>query len=94
MENKNETIESLKKKIHFWEEQLKKTRNYSDACIFADKIKEARKQINDLKYPRKNEPEVQDQIDAPMLVDKDEKPEIPQQRGQVIGATNIFKMSI
>lgn len=94
MENKTETIESLEKKIHFWEEQLKKTRNYSDGCIFADKIKEARKQINDLKYPRKNELEVQDQIDAPMLVDKDEKPEIPQQRGQVIGTTNIFKMSI
>lgn len=94
MEKKTETIESLEQKIHFWEEQLKKTRNYADACIFADKIKEARSQINELKYPRKNDPEVQDQIDAPMLIDKDEKPEIPQQRGQVIGTTNIFKMSI
>lgn len=90
MEN---NIESIKKRIEYLNGRLKKCNSSIEAAVISDKLLAAKKQLNQLGY-HNNTKEVNDQIDAPMLVDKIDHVEHILQRGQVVGSSSVCSIEI
>lgn len=86
-------IEDLEKKINFWRDRLKRTKNASNAAILSDKISSARKEIAKLSN-QDPEKKIIQQIDAPAMIDKDPSTPITLERGQIMDAGEVYNISL
>lgn len=84
-----ETIESLEKKIGFWEEKLNNSRDSVETAVLDSKISAARKEITKLKA-KNNKSEIKDQIEVPSIADRSSDCNITLTRGQIMNSGNVY----
>ena len=89
----NQTVEMLQKKIKFWTQTLNNSRNDVERAVLSGKIKEAKDEIERI-TGKEFEKVVKVQMDAPLMVEKEDRKNGVMTRGQVIdtGGTISFTL--
>lgn len=90
MKDIKESLQSLERKIDFWQSKLNGSKDPVESAILADKISEAREKINKINSKQEYQ-KISTQIDAPALADRIDENSITIDRGQIMNSNEVFR---
>ena len=88
----NDTVESLKNKISFWNKKMEQSRNMEERALLDSKIREAKQKIKELEI-KKSEQKIESFVDAPSIADHNNDI-VHLSRGQIMNSGNVFSITI